>query len=390
MSASGSTRRSFLLLGAAGLGSAALAACSPEGPQTAPPASSAPAAAPAQVAVALESGDPATPTSTRPRLVVRVTGGELDAVEVTDPDGAVLPLTADGAAWVPPAPLQLGTAYTATARARNGDGAAATGELAFTVVGEDAAARAKLMPLDGETVGVGMPVVVLLTAPVPADQRQALTDAIVLEGVDGIEGAWRWIADDSVHWRPREHWPSGTQVRVQVPLTRFQLGEGRWGAEDRDITFTVGDAHVSVADADTHQMTTRVNGRVVRTMPISTGREDSDPAFVTRSGVHLVSQKHADYLMDGATVGLDYETQVKWATRIADSGEFVHGAPWSVPSQGRANVSHGCINASDEDAKWFYDLSLRGDVVEVVGTDRRLELTNGLGDWTLTWEQWTA
>ena len=390
MGANGSSRRSFLLLGAAGLGGAALAACSADGGSAPEGPAPTPTAAPARVSLALASGDPGTGTSPRPRFLVQVTGGEVEGVQVTTPDGAVVPLSADGDAWAPDAPLPLGADLTATATARGDDGARATARLAFSVVGEDRAARAKLMPLDGEVVGVGMPVVVMLTAEVLPEQRQALTDAIVLEGADGVEGAWRWIAADRVHWRPREYWPSGTQVRVRVPLTQLDLGGGRWGAEDRDITFTIGDSHVSVAAADTHQMTTWVNGAVARTIPISAGREDADPAFVTRSGVHLVSEKYADYLMDGATVGLDYETQVKWATRIANSGEFVHGAPWSVPSQGRANVSHGCINASEPDAKWFHDLSLRGDVVEVVGTDRPLELTNGLGDWTLPWEQWTA
>ena len=28
-----------------------------------------------------------------------------------------------------------------------------------------------------------------------------------------VEGAWRWVADDEVHWRPRQYWPSGTSVR---------------------------------------------------------------------------------------------------------------------------------------------------------------------------------
>lgn len=384
------SRRAFLLaVSAAGLGS--LTACSPSSGagRASAAVSEAPAAAPAQVVVTAAGGGDGAVLGPRPRLQVQVTGGDLDGVVVTDPDGAQVPGTAQDGAWTPSAPLALGTSYTATATARNADRVAATGTLAFSVVGEDLAARAKMQPLDGETVGVGMPIVLTLTAPVPADQRQALTDASTVDS-GGVEGAWRWISDREVHWRPREYWPAGTQVRVQVPLTRFQLGEGRWGAQDRDVSFTVGDAHISHADTDTHQMTTTVNGRVVKVMPISAGREDSDPHFVTRSGPHVVTEKHADYVMDGATVGLDYTTPVKWATRIANSGEFVHGAPWSVPSQGHANVSHGCLNASDEDARWFYQLSRRGDVVEITGTDRKLELTNGLGDWTLSWEQWTS
>ncbi|PWJ47572.1 Lipoprotein-anchoring transpeptidase ErfK/SrfK [Quadrisphaera granulorum] len=333
-------------------------------------------------------------TSPVPVLRPTVSSGTLQGVVVTAADGSQI--TGAGAAdgsWSPEEPLELGASYTAVASAVNADGQVVSVSLPFSVTGEDGAVRAKLMPLDGEVVGVGMPVVVIFTREVPKAERAKLVEAIqlVTKAPDGssVEGAWRWIGADRVHWRPKVYWPSGTSVSVKVPMTKVQVG-GAWGAADRDVAFTVGDAHVSTADTDTHQMTVRVNGEVARVIPISAGREDSDPAFVTRSGVHLVLEKHADYLMDGRTVGQDYATQVKWATRIANSGEFVHGAPWSVPSQGKRNVSHGCLNVSDANAKWFFDLSQRGDVVDVTGTDRAMELTNGLGDWVLSWEQWTA
>ncbi len=339
------------------------------------------------------------PLRVRPALSAAVAGGTLVGVVVRPAAGkdgtagAGEPVAgsvdADGT-WTCEQPLALAGAYEAVATATNSEGATATARLAFTTVGEDDAVRAKMMPLPGESVGVGMPVVLYLTKPIADDQRRALTDATVVERPDGIEGAWRWFSDTEAHWRPREYWPAGTSVRVVVPLTSLDVGGGIFGAEDRDFTFTVGDAHTSVVDADTHQMTTSVNGVVARTFPVSCGREDDDPSYITRSGVHLVLAKHADFLMDGATVGLDYATDVKWATRLSNSGEFVHGAPWSVADQGVRNVSHGCVNAADADAKWFHDLSLRGDPVDVVGTDRPMELTNGLGDWVLGWEEWTG
>ena len=36
---------------------------------------------------------------------------------------------------------------------------------------------------------------------------------------------------------------------------------------------------------------------------------------------------------------------------------------------------------STADAGWLYDMSRRGDVVEYTGTDRRMTLENGYGDW---------
>jgi hypothetical protein len=67
--------------------------------------------------------------------------------------------------------------------------------------------------------------------------------------------------------------------------------------------------------------------------------------------------------------------------RVTYSGEFVHAAPWSVGSQGYANVSHGCTGMSTENAGWLYAMSRRGDVVEYTGSDRPMTLDNGYGDW---------
>ncbi|HET7071425.1 MAG TPA: L,D-transpeptidase family protein, partial [Nocardioides sp.] len=73
---------------------------------------------------------------------------------------------------------------------------------------------------------------------------------------------------------------------------------------------------------------------------------------------------------------------VQWAMRVTYSGEFVHAAPWSVASQGHANVSHGCTGLSTADADWLYHMTNVGDVVEYTGTDKQMTLTNGYGDWT--------
>ena len=76
--------------------------------------------------------------------------------------------------------------------------------------------------------------------------------------------------------------------------------------------------------------------------------------------------------------------------RVTYSGEFIHAAPWSVSSQGSANVSHGCTGMSTANAAWLYDLTLRGDVVEYTGTDRYMTLENGYGDWNLPFADYRA
>jgi lipoprotein-anchoring transpeptidase ErfK/SrfK len=92
--------------------------------------------------------------------------------------------------------------------------------------------------------------------------------------------------------------------------------------------------------------------------------------------------------MDAATVGIKpgdpnyYNiSDVQWAQRVTNSGEFVHGAPWSAGSQGSANVSHGCVGMSLKDAAWYFSQTLRGDPVVVTGTTRTMETGNGWTDW---------
>ena len=120
------------------------------------------------------------------------------------------------------------------------------------------------------------------------------------------------------------------------------------------------------------------NGRLLRTIPITTGEQ---PAFTTRSGVKVIIEKfddQADELRDrrhhrGADA-YDIDN-VQWAMRVTNSGEFIHAAPWSVGSQGYANVSHGCTGMSTDNAAWLYAMTVRGDVVEYTGTDRPMDPT---------------
>mgnify|MGYP006171307037 CR=1 FL=1 len=65
-------------------------------------------------------------------------------------------------------------------------------------------------------------------------------------------------------------------------------------------------------------------------------------------------EKFLEKRMNSETVGIAegnpeyYDIDdVEYAMRVTYSGEFVHAAPWSVGSQGNANVSHGCIGLRD-------------------------------------------
>jgi lipoprotein-anchoring transpeptidase ErfK/SrfK len=144
-------------------------------------------------------------------------------------------------------------------------------------------------------------------------------------------------------------------------------------------------------DVAAHHMKVLRNGKLLRTIPISAGK----PGFTTRSGIKVIVEKFRYKRMNAATTGISEDdpeyydlSNVEYAQRVTYSGEFIHAAPWSVGSQGYANVSHGCVGMSTSNAGWLYGLTKIGDPVEVTGTDRPMDLTNGYGDWNVSYREY--
>ena len=82
--------------------------------------------------------------------------------------------------------------------------------------------------------------------------------------------------------------------------------------------------------------------------------------------------------------GISMDFEVKDAVRIDNSGVFVHSAPWSIEAQGNSNVSHGCVNLSPENAKWFFDNFGSGDPVVIKGTGGGwYNQPDGASDWQM-------
>jgi lipoprotein-anchoring transpeptidase ErfK/SrfK len=350
-------------------------------------------AATAQPAVSFDTDQGGNAPSDKP-LVVRVANGTLTGVTVEDPQGEGLAgdLTADALAWQssePPAPQ---TVYTVRVAALGPGQQPFEQTLSITSGPPTAVLRATLSPNDGEVVGIGMPAVVAFNRPVAKADRAAVEQRLSVATNPPVEGDWRWITPARVHWRPATYWQPGTEVEVHSNLSGLQLSDA-WGADERAVHFKVGAAHVSRVDAATFQMTVTDNGQVVKVVPVSLGQK----RYPTHDGVHLTLEKAKQVTMDSSTIGIPrdgpggYYRKVAWATRISYSGEFVHAAPWSVWAQGKRNVSHGCVNASTADAKWFYDFTQRGDVVEVVNSGKAPKLYDpGTSDWNIPWEKWKA
>jgi lipoprotein-anchoring transpeptidase ErfK/SrfK len=346
----------------------------------------------APVRVTVTPRDRATRVALDVRARVTAEAGRLRAVRVSGSGGRRLAgrLEGGGRAWVSTGPLAPATRYRVVADAVDDAGTPTRRRTTFTTLTPRAELRAAIMPLDGETVGVGLPIAVWFSQPV-AD-RAAVERRLQVTSSTPVTGAWHWFADDEVHYRPRSYWPSGSRVTFRARLAGTDAGGGVWGVADRTIRFRIGERRVSVVDVRTHRMRVVSGRRTLRVLPVSTGRE----RYPTTNGVHFVLEKTPVKLMDSSTIGIPrdspggYYQRVAWSVRISNSGEFVHAAPWSTGSQGRANVSHGCVNLSTANAAWFYRLTRRGDVVEVRGSPKRPGRSLGVADWNMSWSRWLA
>ncbi len=317
-------------------------------------------------------------------LKVTASGGSLDKVTVRSDAGRVAGTVGTDGAWTATGRLEPGTTYVVRSQATDSAGATQNSRSRFSTqdLSLDQQTYASIAPLDGETVGVGMPVIV--TFDVAVSDRASIEKHMKVSATPAQKGSWHWISDHEAHWRPKSYWRAGTDVSVDVDVNSVPAGNGIYGQESRRIDFHVGNANVYKVNAQTDQMQVFSNGKLLRTLPITTGK----PGFTTRSGVKVIVEKFASKRMNSETIGIDPNSSegydldnVQYAMRVTYSGEFIHAAPWSVGSQGYSNVSHGCTGMSTSNAKWLYDMSKRGDVVEYTGTDRGMTLTNGYGDW---------
>ncbi|WP_460962554.1 L,D-transpeptidase [Parasphingorhabdus pacifica] len=342
--------------------------------------------------IKLDPADGSEDVSPLDAIKATVDNGEItEAVLTNEQDEEVkTEISQDGSTWEIAEPLGYGKTYTASVTAEGDNSKSTKREATFTTVEPKHKTYVSMNPLDGQTVGVGQPLAFYFSSDSPAPDKERAEEAIRIKTDPQVEGAFYWFDDREVHWRPKEYWEPGTKVTVDIDVYGKKLGEGLYGEEDREATITIGDSVVLRADGASHQMSVEVNGSVQRTIPVALGKPD----FPSNNGAHVVTEHHEKYLMDSTTYGLPlddggYKTEVKWAVRISNGGEFLHAAPWAAGDLGNRNVSHGCINMTDADAKWVFDLLKKGDVVEVTnsgGPD--LRSWDGFGDWQVPWSEW--
>lgn len=350
----------------------------------------------ATVSISPKSG--ATDVDTSGALKVSAAQGKLTDVEVKDSKGDKVDgtIAAGGTSWTPAGHLASSTKYTVHAVAKDTAGRESAEDSTFTTLTPKNTFTGYFTPEDGSTVGVGMPFSIRFTRGItdPAAVEKAIT--VKTEPAVDVQG--HWFGNDRLDFRPEDYWASGTKVSVTLDLDGVEGRDGVYGKQAKTVKFTIGRNQVSIVDAKKHTMKVMQDGKVVKTLAVTTGK----PGYDTWNGQMVISEKLRVTRMNGETVGYGGEYDIKDvpdAMRLTTSGTFIHGNYWGGDAFGNYNASHGCVGLRDirgggdrgVPAAWFFDHSIIGDVVTVKNShDETVSPDNGLNGWNMSWKQWTA
>nr|WP_067271241.1 Ig-like domain-containing protein [Streptomyces jeddahensis] len=356
------------------------------------------ATAPSQAVVKISPKDGADGVATTGALKVTADKGKLTEVEVEDSKGNPVEgkITDGGATWKPAHHLASATKYKVHAVAEDSEGRQSAKDATFTTLEPENTFIGYFTPEDGSKVGVGMPFSIRFTRGItnPEDVERAIQ--VKAEPSVPVEG--HWFGNDRLDFRPEKYWKEGTKVTVKLNLDGVEGRPGVYGKQAKTVSFTIGRNQVSVVDVKTKKMQVMQDGKVIKTIPVTTGK----PGYDTWNGQMVISEKYTVTRMNGETVGYAGEYDIKdvpHAMRLTTSGTFIHGNYWGGDAFGNYNASHGCVGLRDVrggydknvPAAWFFNNSLIGDVVVVKNSnDRTVDPGNGLNGWNMSWEKWTS
>ncbi|MPY59693.1 L,D-transpeptidase [Streptomyces spongiae] len=348
----------------------------------------------AVVTIAPKSG--ADDVKTSGALEITAAKGKLTEVTVKNPKGDEIAgkIAENGAAWAPSTHLASDTKYTVHAVAEDKEGRKATEESSFTTLKPKNTFMGVFTPEDGSTVGVGMAFSLNFTRGITKPEDVEKSISIKTEPAVDVEG--HWFGNDRLDFRPEKYWKPGTKVTVDLNLDGVEGRPGVYGEQDKKVSFTIGRSQVSTVDVKTKKMTVERDGKVIKTIPVTTGK----PGYDTWNGQMVITERLPVTRMNGETVGYGGEYDIKdvpHAMRLTTSGTFIHGNYWGGGAFGNFNASHGCIGLRDvkggwdknTSAAWFFNRSMIGDVVVVKNSnDRIVDPDNGLNGWNMSWEKW--
>jgi lipoprotein-anchoring transpeptidase ErfK/SrfK len=312
-------------------------------------------------------------------ITVRARGGTLTEVSVRTGGTFNAARTVWRTRWA----LGVSRRYVVTATATGPSEQAVTRHRAFRTLTPQRTFAPRTILVDRGTYGVGMPLIFYFDGPVK--NRRAVERSLEVRTSRPVVGSWYWddtcgIVPLCLYFRPRHYWHPHTKVRFTAHVNGVQAEPGVYGDRDLHGTIEIGRSLKVLASTAKHFMNVYRDGKRFAHWPISTGKPGDD----TPNGRYLSIEKGNPVVMKGE----GYELTVPYSVRITWSGVYLHAASWSVGSQGSVNVSHGCVNMSPENAATYYEMSIPGDPVKIVGSSRVGTFDNGWTMWFKSWRAW--
>jgi hypothetical protein len=256
--------------------------------------------------VTVTPGDGAAQVPAQGGVGVTVSSGRLTQVLLHDDKGDSVPgaVAADGESWKPTVRLLPGTRYTLDAVAADSSGLQAAKHAVFTTFVPRNNFIAFYSPEDGSTVGVGMEVSLRFNRAVT--DRAAVQRAVRVTATPAVPVVGHWFGPGRLDLRPEHYWKPGTRVVLTLRLKGVQGAPGSYGTQNRTVSFTVGRAQISTADAAGDTLTVRRDGQLLRTLPISAG----GPGHASYNGIMVISELDRVTRMNSQSVGLGSEYDI--------------------------------------------------------------------------------
>lgn len=381
-------RHTLTALGLAGASVAGLSACSDKPGWNSKSGEVAPKAKPAITSP--KDGD--TNVAAGAELVFAAADAVETKFELAGPDGKVIEgaMHPDGRGWMPGKMLAYGATYTATLTAKGDDGREATAKASFTTMKQPTnEVRVTSFSPDNKEIGTAMPLIFQMSRDIPKAARAELQRRMMVKTEPQVDGVWHWWSAKELHWRPREFWKPGVKIFVDARVGGVDCGDGYYGRRNLTLTCSTGRQLVMTVDDKSvpKVMVVTQDGQEIRRIPVSLGK----PEWQSSSGVMVVIEKLEHTVFDtrnDPNAREKYVADIDFAMRTTWSGEHIHAAPWSVASQGKTNVSHGCVNMSTENAGWLFQQVRVGDPVIISNTGATLKWGDGWTDWTRPFEEY--
>jgi lipoprotein-anchoring transpeptidase ErfK/SrfK len=307
-------------------------------------------------------------------ITVTAKSGTLKNVTVrTAGDQVAGGMSQGGKVWHSQWALNVSQSYTVTATSDSGSVVTST----FRTLTPGQTFQTQIFEGYKQTYGVGMPII--LTFSQPITNKAAVEQSLQVTTSTPVVGAWYWDGSQTLVFRPRDYWPTGTTVSFTGYLNGVKGGPGLYGYHTLTQTFDIGPSLIAIANTATHRTQIYYDGHLRYDWPISSGR----PGDATPNGSYLTIEKANPVRMKGP----GYNILVPWSVRFTFSGDYYHDAFWSVNQQGFQNVSHGCVNLSPANAETYYKLAIPGDPITVMNSPRAGRWDNGWTEWFLNWQQ---